>query len=102
LETKLADRAPGAFTPKTRQAPELFPSGVAELDALLGGGIPRGGITEITGGSSTGKTTLAFSFLARLTAKGGVCAWVDVQDALDPETAAAHGVCLERLLWLRV
>jgi recombination protein RecA len=102
LEAKLADRAPSAFTLKTRQAPELFPSGVAELDALLGGGIPRGGITEITGSSSTGKTTLALSLLARLTAKGGVCAWVDVQDALDPETAAAHGVCLERLLWLRV
>lgn len=102
LEISLAERAPGAFTLKARQAPELCPSGIAELDKLLGGGLPRGGITEITGSSTTGRTTVALSLLARLTSKGGVGAWVDVQDALDPETAAAHGICLDRLLWLRV
>jgi recombination protein RecA len=102
LEASLSDRVPGAFTLRTRQAPELYPSGIPELDNLLGGGIPRGGITEITGSATTGRTSLALSLLAQLTRKGGVCAWVDVQDSLDPETAAAHGVCLERLLWLRV
>lgn len=102
LEVSLAERAPGAFTLKTRQAPELYPSGIAALDDLLGGGVPRGGITEIAGTSTTGRTTVALSLLAHLTSKGGAVAWVDVQDAFDPETAAAHGVCLERLLWLRV
>jgi recombination protein RecA len=102
LEASLSDRAPGAFTLRTRLAPELYLSGIPELDNLLGGGIPRGGITEITGSATTGRTSLALSLLAQLTRKGGACAWVDVQDALDPETAAAHGICLERLLWLRV
>jgi recombination protein RecA len=102
LEASLSDRVPGAFALKTRQAPELYPSGIEELDALLGGGIPRGGITEITGIATTGRTSLALSLLAQLTCKGAACAWVDVQDSLDPETAAAHGVCLERLLWLRL
>jgi recombination protein RecA len=102
LEASLAQRAPGAFTLKTIQAPELYPSGIAKLDDLLGGGLPRSGITEITGNSTTGKTTIALSLLGRMTAKGAVGAWVDVQDSLDPETAAAHGICLERLLWLRL
>lgn len=101
LEASLAERIPSAFTPRIRQAPELFPTGIAELDALLEGGIPRGGITEITGSPTTGRTALALSLLALVTCKGGACAWVDAQDALDPESALAHGVNLERLLWLR-
>ncbi|MBB6144405.1 recombination protein RecA [Silvibacterium bohemicum] len=101
LEVSLAERAPSAFTLKVRQAPELLPTGTPGLDVLLGGGIPRGGITEITGTSTTGRTSLALSILARATGQGAVCAWVDVQDALDPETASAYGVQLERLLWLR-
>jgi recombination protein RecA len=101
LEASLAGRAPSAFTLRTRQAPELLPTGTPELDALLGGGIPRGNITEITGASTTGRTSLTLSILARATGQGAVCAWVDVQDAFDPETASAYGVQLERLLWLR-
>jgi len=101
LETSLAERAPSAFTLRGRQIPELLPTGTPELDALLGGGIPRGNITEITGTSTTGRTSLALSILARATGQGAVCAWVDVQDAFDPETASAYGVQLERLLWLR-
>src|ERR1700677_1088068 len=101
LETSLAERAPSPFTLRARQAPELIPTGTPELDALLGGGIPRGNITEITGASTTGRTSLALSILARATGQGAVCAWVDVQDAFDPETASAYGIQLERLLWLR-
>ena len=101
LEASLAERAPSAFTLRTRQVPELLPTGTPELDALLGGGIPRGNIAEITGASTTGRTSLALSILARAIGQGAVCAWVDVQDALDPETASAYGVQLERLLWLR-
>jgi len=102
LEASLAERAPSAFTLRVKQAPELLPTGTPGLDALLGGGIPRGNITEITGASTTGRTSLALSILARATGQGAVCAWVDVQDAFDPETASAYGVQLERLLWLRV
>jgi recombination protein RecA len=101
LEASLAERAPSAFTLRARQAPELLPTGTPELDAILGGGIPRGNITEITGALTTGRTSLALSILARATGQGAVCAWVDVQDAFDPETASAYGVQLERLLWLR-
>jgi RecA/RadA recombinase len=85
-------RSRGALWPSFAPALE----GIPELDNLLGGGIPRGGITEITGSATTGRTSVALSLLAQLTRKGGACAWVDVQDALDPETAAAHGICLER------
>ena len=51
LEASLADRIPGAFTPKFRQAPETLPTGIQEVDVLLEGGVPRSGITEIVGGS---------------------------------------------------
>ena len=101
LEASLADRIPGAFTPKVRQAPETLPTGIQELDALLEGGVPRGGITEIVGGSTTGRTALTLSILSRATQKGAACAWVDGLDAFDPESAAARGVILDRLLWLR-
>jgi len=101
LEASLADRIPGAFTPRLHRAPETLPTGIQELDALLGGGVPRGGITEIVGSSTTGRTALALSILSRATQKGAACAWVDVVDAFDPESAATRGVILERLLWLR-
>ena len=70
LETSLAERAPSAFRLRVSQAPELLPTGTPELDALLGGGIPRGRITEITGTSTTGRTSLALSILARATGLG--------------------------------
>jgi recombination protein RecA len=101
LETSLAERAPGAFTFKLKQAPELYPTGTPELDELLSGGIPRGQITEISGAATTGRTALALALLGKITRQGDVCAWVDAQDSLNPESAAAYGVQLERLLWVR-
>ncbi|MDE3201955.1 MAG: hypothetical protein KGN79_13655, partial [Acidobacteriota bacterium] len=50
---------------------------------------------------SSGRTSLALTFLARRTQEGQVCAWVDVHDTLDPESAAASGVSLRQLLWVR-
>jgi recombination protein RecA len=102
LEASLSQRIPRALTPRIRQAPELFPTGMAVVDDMLGGGIPRGGVTEISGSASSGRTALALSVLAQITQQGAACAWVDVHDALDPASAAACGVQLERLLWLRV
>jgi hypothetical protein len=102
VETKLAQRVPAALTLKIKQAPELFTTGMADVDAMLGGGVPRGSITEVSGAASTGKTSFALSTLARITQLGNACAWVDVNDALSPESAAAVGVDLRRMLWLRM
>lgn len=102
VETTLAQRAPAALALKIKQAPELFSTGVAEVDAMLGGGIPRSSITEVSGAASTGKSSIALSTLAKITQLGNACVWVDVNDALSPELAAAAGVELRRLLWLRM
>jgi RecA/RadA recombinase len=80
---------------------ELHPSGVAELDAVLGGGFPRGSLVELCGPATSGRTGLAFSLLAQATARQEACAFVDVSDSLDPVSLAAAGVDLPRLLWVR-
>jgi hypothetical protein len=102
IEATLAQRVPAALTLKIKQAPELFATGMAEVDEMLGGGIPRGSITEVSGAASTGRTSFALSAIASITGLGNACAWVDVNDALSPEATAAAGVELRRLLWLRV
>ena len=102
IETKLANRVPAALSLKIKQAPELFATGIVEVDAVLGGGIPRGSITEVSGTPSTGKTSFALSAIAAITQSGAACAWVDVSDAFSPESAAAASVELKRLLWLRM
>ena len=102
IETKLAARVPAALTLKIRQAPELFPTGIAEIDDMLGGGIPRSSITEISGLVSSGKTSFVLSTMAAITQAGNACAWVDANDTLSPESAAAAGIELRRLLWLRM
>ena len=84
-----------------RSAVELQPSGVAELDAVLGGGFPRGSLVELCGPASSGRTSLAFSLLAQATERQEACAFVDVSDSLDPISLAAAGVNLPRLLWIR-
>jgi len=102
IETKLANRVPAALTLKIKQAPELFTTGICEVDAVLGGGISRRSITEVAGAVSTGKTSFGLSAIAAITQSGAACAWVDVSDALSPESAAAANIVLKRLLWLRM
>jgi hypothetical protein len=68
---------------------------------VLNGGLPVGAITELTGPECSGRTSLALSFLACQTNDNRVCAWVDVSDTLHPESAAAAGIDLNRLLWIR-
>jgi hypothetical protein len=101
IESALAGRIPAALSPRRHSAPELISCGLAEVDALLGGGLPLGAITELTGPHSSGRTTLALATLAGLTQQGHSCAYVDVSDALDPLSAAALGMDLRRLLWVR-
>jgi hypothetical protein len=92
------------LTPASRleihPAPEMVSSGIVALDALIGG-LPRGCLTEICGPASSGRTTVLLAALAAATGRGEFCALVDAGDALDPQSAAAAGVELERLLWVR-
>ena len=60
------------------------PTGLASLDALLGGGFPSGRLCEIAGPLSSGRTSIALALLAQATRAGEWTAWVDVADALDP------------------
>jgi recombination protein RecA len=99
LEPGLVGRGLEGF--QRRSAAELQPSGVSELDALLGGGFPRGSLVELCGDASSGRTSLAFSLLAQATERQEACAFVDVSDSLDPLSLAAAGVELSRLLWIR-
>jgi hypothetical protein len=101
IEADLADRIPSALTPGQRILKPVATTGVESIDDLLEGGLPLGGITEIVGPESSGRTSLAISFVARMTQAGKVCAWIDVSDALDPESAASNGVLLDWLLWVR-
>ncbi len=83
-----------------RPTPEMVSSGIAAMDAFTGG-LPRGCLTEICGPASSGRTTLLLSALAAATRRGECCAVVDAGDALDPQSVAAAGIELDRLLWVR-
>jgi hypothetical protein len=101
IESILAMRIPAALSVLPRSAPELLPTGIAEVDALLEGGLPLGGVTEVVGRDSSGRSTLVLSVLAGITRQGAAAAYVDISDALDPLSAAAMGIDLGRLLWVR-
>jgi recombination protein RecA len=83
-----------------RPSPEMVSSGIPQLDSLTGG-LARGCLTEICGTASSGRTSVLLFALARATQRGEVCALVDASDAFDPVSAAAAGMELSRLLWVR-
>ena len=85
---------------EVRPAPEMVSSGIREIDGLSGG-LPRGCLSEICGSASSGRTSVLLAALAAATRREEVCALVDTTDALDAVSAAAAGVDLERLLWVR-
>ncbi len=80
---------------------QRLPSGIVGVDVLLGGGLPRGRISEMLGPLMSGKTSLLWVLLAAATRRGEVVAWVDLADALHPASVAAAGADLERVLWVR-
>lgn len=83
----------------TKKLPiETIPSGSISLDLALGGGVPRGRITEIYGPESSGKTTLTLHIVAEAQKLGGQCAFIDAEHALDPEYARRIGVDVDNLL----
>jgi recombination protein RecA len=78
---------------------DAIPTGSVGLDEALGvGGVPRGRIIEIFGPESSGKTTLALHVIAEAQKKGGVCAFVDAEHAMDPEYSKKLGVKVNDLL----
>lgn len=88
---------------KLGEAPKVnvdaVPSGSIGTDAALGvGGFPRGRIIEIFGPESSGKTTLTLHAIAEAQKKGGVCAFIDAEHAMDPEYAKRIGVKIDELL----
>jgi hypothetical protein len=101
IENALERRFPAALTPVPRAIRETALTGIPEVDLLLDGGLPVGAISEITGPVSSGRTSLVLAFLAGQTREERVCAWVDASDAFDSESAAASGVALQQLLWVR-
>jgi recombination protein RecA len=101
IEHALERRFPAALTPAPRTIHEVCATGIEAVDGLLGGGLPVGAISELTGSESSGRTSLALAFVAGRTREDRPCAWVDVDDALDPQSAAANGVRLRQLLWVR-
>ena len=81
-----------------RMQVEAIPTGSIALDMAIGvGGVPRGRITEIYGTEASGKTTLALQIIAEAQKRGGICAFVDAEHALDPEYARAIGVQIDQL-----
>ena len=76
-------------------------TGIEPLDDLLEGGFPVGAVSELTGPECSGRTSVALSFLARITNANKLCAWIDVSNTFDPASAAAVGVNLKKLLWVR-
>ena len=78
---------------------DTVPTGSLGLDIALGiGGLPRGRVVEIYGPESSGKTTLALHCLAEAQKKGGICAFIDAEHALDPIYARKLGVNIDDLL----
>jgi hypothetical protein len=76
-------------------------TGIPLLDARLGGGLPRGQLSELAGPRSSGRTSVILQTLAAATARGELVALVDALDMFDVESAAAAGVDLARVLWIR-
>lgn len=84
-------------TPKVNL--DVIPTGSLGLDMALGvGGLPRGRMIEIYGPESSGKTTLALHVVAEAQKKGGVCAYIDAEHAMDPDYAGKLGVNIKELL----
>jgi RecA/RadA recombinase len=100
LEAALGERIHSPFTDLEKRVWERIPSGIPSLDKSTGG-LPRGAITEVFGGVSSGKTSIALSILAAAGSRGEICALVDGTDTFDPATAESCGMDLRRLLWVR-
>lgn len=99
IRTKFGEEAITTLGATAKVGVDSIPTGSIGLDWALGiGGVPRGRIIEIFGPESSGKTTLSLHIIAEAQKKGGICAFVDAEHALDPEYSKRLGVKIEELL----
>ena len=101
IEAEMTSRFGAVFKLGEKPPAQFLPSGVLEIDALTGGGLPRGAISEIVGATSSGRITLLLSVLAWATANNEICVLVDTGDSFDPASASNAQVDFNRLLWVR-
>jgi recombination protein RecA len=87
--------------PNPRDEGAVAATDVTTLDAHLGGGFPRGQLSELVGPRSSGRSSLLLQLVAAATGRGELVALVDALDMLDVASAAAAGIDLSRLLWIR-
>lgn len=99
IQTKFGEGSIMKLGEKPKVDVNVIPTGSLGLDMALGvGGVPRGRIMEIFGPESSGKTTLALHIVAEAQKKGGICAYIDAEHAMDPVYAKNLGVKTDELL----
>jgi len=99
IKAKFGDESIMMLGEKPHVDVDSISTGSIGLDAALGvGGLPRGRIVEIFGPESSGKTTLPLHVVAEAQKKGGICAYIDAEHAMDPEYAKKIGVKVDHLL----
>ncbi len=99
IKSRFGDESIMKLGEKPKLNVDVVPTGSIGLDAALGvGGLPKGRIIEIFGPESSGKTTLALHVIAESQKKGGVCAYIDAEHAMDPDYAKKLGVNINNLL----
>ena len=107
LETALRERKldrtlTTALPPLERSDPAAFlPFDLSAVDGILHGGLPRGQVSEIAGGPSSGRTSLLLHLIGAVTRRGEIAALIDTCDRLDVAAASAAGIDADRLLWIR-
>lgn len=101
LRERKHDRTLTTALPARVGADQVAAFGVPALDARLAGGVPRGQVSELAGPVSSGRTTLAWTWLGAATQRGETVALIDTFDRFDPATGEACGLDLSRLLWVR-
>jgi recA bacterial DNA recombination protein len=90
-----------ALMPRFQTDPKLPPLSAPAFNSLLQNGLQRGILAEINGVRSSGRTSAALHLLAQATHRGEVCAVIDLYDSFHPASAAAAGVALDRIVWVR-
>jgi recombination protein RecA len=99
IKSKFGNDAIMKLGEKPKVDVDAISTGSIGLDAALGvGGLPRGRIVEIFGPESSGKTTLTLHVIAEAQKKGGICAFIDAEHAMDPEYSKRLGVKIDELL----
>ena len=99
IQTKFGEGSIMKFGDSPKVDIDVIPTGSIVLDMALGiGGVPRGRMIEIFGPESSGETTVALHIVAEAQKKGGVCAYIDAEHAMDPEYTKKLGVNIKDLL----